>query len=397
MLLALLLTGALQALAPSPPTEVDRLRGYMAIAKGHGGLMYRLAQALARAGQAEEAVLWLKTSLDQGLDLDLGDPAFKDLRDRADFKEQLARTGDTRAVATSQVAFRIPQPKLIPEGIAWDAQTGDFFVGSLQERKIVRITSSGAITDFVPAGRDGLFDVLGLKVDPGRRRLWACTAASPRAGAAAGSSALLLYDVDSGKLLRAHWLKEPEKKHLLNDLAFTAGGEVYVTDSDTDSLYRLGPEGASLQVFIGPGTFRYPNGIALSADEKRLYVADFQNGLSVVELATKATQPLPHPPNVSPHGIDGLYVESGDLLAVQNGAGRERIVRYRLAPAGDRIDGLFVLESRNPLFRIPTTGVVAGTDFVYLANPNLEALDDDGRLKEDAHVEDLAVLRTPLR
>ena len=108
MLLALLLTGALQTPAAPPPSEVDRLRGYMAIAKGNGGLMYRLAQALARAGQAEEAVLWLKTGLDQGLDLDLGDDAFKDLRDRADFKEQLVRTQEAKAVAPSRVAFGSP-------------------------------------------------------------------------------------------------------------------------------------------------------------------------------------------------------------------------------------------------------------------------------------------------
>ena len=254
------------------------------------------------------------------------------MRDRGDFKEQVARTGEHPAVSTSRVAFRIPQPRLVPEGIAWDAQSGDFFVGSLHERKIVRIAPSGAITDFVPTGTDGLEDVLGLKVDPGRRRLWACTAASARAGAAAGSSALLAFDVDTGKLLRAYWLKEAGTKHLLNDLAFTAGGEVYVTDSDADSLYRLGAEGESLEVFIGPGTFRYPNGIALSADEKRLYVADFQSGLSVVDLATKGTQPLPLPANVSSHGIDGLYVDAGSLVAVQNGAGRERIVRYRWHP-----------------------------------------------------------------
>ena len=397
MLAALLLTGALQAAAGSPATEVDRLRSYMAIAKGNGGLMYRLAQALSRAGQAEEAVLWLKTGLDQGLDLDLGDPAFDTLRERADFREQVARAGELRAVSTSRVAFRIPQPRLIPEGIAWDAQTGDFFVGSLHERKIIRITPSGAITDFVPTGRDGLEDVLGLKVDPGSRRLWACTAASGRAGVAAGSSALLAYDVDTGKLLRAHWLKEAGTKHLLNDLAFTAKGEVYVTDSDADSLYRLGREGEGLEVFIGPGTFRYPNGIALSVDEKRLFVADFQNGLSVVDLATKVTQPLPHPANVSVHGIDGLYAEASSFLAVQNGAGRERIVRYRMAPAGDAIEGFTVLESRNPLFRLPTTGVVAGSDFVYLANANLEALDDEGRLKKDALLEEVVVLRTPLQ
>ena len=135
----------------------------------------------------------------------------------------------------------------------------------------------------------------------------------------------------------------------------------------------------------------------MSADEKRLYVADFQTGLSLVDLATKAALPLPHPANVSPHGIDGLYADESGLVAVQNGAGRDRIVRYRLSPAGDRIEGMDVLESRNPLFRLPTTGVVAGNDFVYLANPNLEALDDDGRLKKDAHLEDLVVLRLTLR
>jgi sugar lactone lactonase YvrE len=183
-------------------------------------------------------------------------------------------------------------------------------------------------------------------VDPGRRRLWACTAASARAGAAAGSSALLAYDVDTGKLLRAYWLKEAGTKHLLNDLAFTAKGEVYVTDSDADSLYRLGAEGESLEVFIGPGTFRYPNGIALSADEKRLYVADFQSGLSVVDLATKGTQPLPRPANVSSHGTTASTWMRAAWWR-QNGAGRERIV-LPLGTRGRSIEGLAVLESRNP-------------------------------------------------
>jgi hypothetical protein len=114
-------------------------------------------------------------------------------------------------------------------------------------------------------------------------------------------------------------------------------------------------------------------------------------------VATQAVRPLPHPEDVSTAGIDGLYCEGNDLLAVQNGAGRERIVRYRLDAAGERVERLEVLESRNPLFRTPTTGVVAGGDFVYLANPNLVALDDQGNLKPGAHVEDVAVLRRPLR
>jgi hypothetical protein len=106
---------------------------------------------------------------------------------------------------------------------------------------------------------------------------------------------------------------------------------------------------------------------------------------------------MPYPQNVSTAGIDGLYLAGTTLIAVQNGAGRERIVRYRLSAAGDAIEGLDVLESRNPFFRIPTTGVAVAGDFVYLANPNLQALDDEGTLRKSPHLEEVTVLQTPLR
>jgi sugar lactone lactonase YvrE len=395
MLLALVASSALFAAAADP--EVDRLRGYMAQARGHGGVMYRLAQALARAGQGDEAVRWVKSALDQGLDLDLGDAAFTSLREREDWKEQLARSEVSKPVATSRLEFRIPDPELIPEGIAWDPKSGDVFVGSLNKKKIVRVDQGGRARDFTATGQDGLEDVLGLNVDAARRTLWACTAASGRAGSRAGRSGLLAYDLDSGKVRSAVWLDNNDGRHLLNDMAVTPAGEVFVTDSDASTLWKLAVGARDLEAFVGPGTFLYPNGLALSADGARLYVADFKHGLSTVDLATKASRPLPHPDGVSPYGIDGLYRDGGDLVAVQNGAGRERIVRYRLDAKGERVERLEVLESRNPLFRTPTTGVVEGGAFVYLANPNLDALDEDGNLKKGAHLEEVVVLRAPLR
>ena len=382
---------------PTPAQEVDRFRGFMAEAPGNGGVMYRLAQALARAGQPEEAVRWLSTALDQGLDLDLADPAFQSLASRSDFAALQVKTIGLTPVSTSRIAFRISDKELIPEGIAWDAKTGDFFVGSLFRRKIVRVSADGRASDFAASGTEGLQDVLGMKVDAERRLLWVCTAASPRAGAAAGSSALFKYDLATDRLVKAYWVENKEGKHLLNDVALTAAGEVFVTDSDAATVWRLAPEGDALEVFVGPGTLLYPNGIALSSDEKRLYVADFKQGLSVLDVATKASRPLPFSAGVSTAGIDGLYAVGGDLLAVQNGAGRDRIVRYRLDPTGGSIQKLEVLESRNPFFRTPTTGVVTSDGFVYLANPNLEALDDDGNVKKDARLEEVVVLRTPVR
>ena len=400
VLAALTLTLAAAAAADPPPTpaqEADRLRGFMAEAPGNGGVMYRLAQALARAGQAEESVRWLSTALDQGLDLDLADPAFQSLASRSDFAELQVKTIGLAPVGTSRIAFRVADKELIPEGIAWDAKTGDFFVGSLFRRKIVRVSADGHASDFAATGTEGLQDVLGMKVDAERRLLWVCTAASPRAGAAAGSSALFKYDLATDRLVKAYWVENKEGKHLLNDVALAAAGEVFVTDSDAATVWRLAPGGDALEIFVGPGTFLYPNGIALSPDEKHLYVADFKHGLSLLDVATKASRPLPFSAGVSTAGIDGLYAIGGDLLAVQNGAGRDRIVRYRLDPTGESILRLEVLESRNPFFRTPTAGVFTSDGFVYLANPNLEALDDDGNVKKDARLEEVVVLRTPVR
>ena len=381
----------------SPTQEVDRIRGFMAEAPGNGGVMYRLAQALARAGQAEEAVRWLDTALDQGLDLDLADPAFQSLVARSDFAALQVKTIGLAPVSTSRMAFRVADQELIPEGIAWDEKTGDFFVGSLVRRKILRVSADGRASDFAASGALGLQDVLGMKVDAERRLLWACTAASPRAGALAGASGLFKYDLGTGGLVKAYWVEDKGGKHLLNDVALTAAGDVFVTDSDAATVWRLPAGGDALEVFVGPGTFLYPNGIALSHDEKSLYVADFKHGLSALDVATKASRPLTFPVGVSTAGIDGLYAVGGDLVAVQNGAGRERIVRYRLDPTGERILKLDVLESRNPFFRMPTTGVVTSDGFVYLANPNLEALDEDGNVRKGARLEEVVVLRTPLR
>src|SRR5262249_53874781 len=112
--------------------------------------------------------------------------------------------------------------------------------------------------------------------------------------------------------------------------------------------------------------------------------------------ATGTIRPLLHPENVSLYGIDGLYVHESGLVGVQNGAGTERIVRYRLDPEGARVVSLDVLESRNPVFAIPTTGVIVRSDFYYIANSRVDQLADDGRLKSPARLEPVVVLKVPL-
>jgi sugar lactone lactonase YvrE len=395
VLTALSLTFPLPAEETAP--SVQQLERTLTASPDHPGIWIELAAAYARAGNAAEAARWVEKALARGIDFDLaGNPAFKPLLETPSFKPLLARAAaNQRVVSRSKVAFRVPEKDLIPEGIAHDARTGSFFLGSLYKRKIVRIDKTGKASDFSKP-EDGLWDVLGMKVDPARRTLWVCSAAGASAGEQDGASGLFRYDLATGRLVSRHLLPGKPQPHLLNDVALGRNGEVFVTDSKGGGLYRLRPGQEQLEVFVELGTLIYPNGVALSPDGKKLFVADFAKGLSVVDVASRQVRPLPHPERVNVAGIDGLYLYDGSLVAVQNSAGTERIVRFRLRPGLDAIESEEILESRNPLFVIPTTGTLAGGSLVYIANSQLESLDDQGRLKPGAKLEEPVILMLPL-
>ena len=368
------------------------------VSPDNGGIQYELAVAEARVGRHADAIRWLEKAVSLGYDFDLArEPAFASLKRFEPYRELAHRLSLVTPVRSSELAFRIAEPDLVPEGIAYDPVSRAFFVGSLYKKKILRIGADGVASEFVAPGRDGLWSVLGLKVDARRRILWAASAADGREGTAAGSSALFAFDLPSGALRSRHVLESaPGRRHLLNDLALTASGEVFATDSETGAVYRLAESARSLEAWLPARTFTYPNGIALDAAERRLYVADFAKGLSIVEIATKRIRPVPHPPNVTVHAIDGLSLYGDSLVAVQNGPGMERIARLHIDATGERVTRLTVIESRNPDFDAPTTGAVAGNDYYYLANSQLEGLGEDGKLKSGVRFKDVLVLRAPL-
>lgn len=392
--IALLL--ALSIAAPLAAQDIPQIERMLGASPDHGGLWIAMATAQAKAGNKAEALKWLEKAVDRGLDFDLpDDPAFTSLRESPELKVLMARAeANRRTVSRSKVAFRLPEKDLIPEGIAYDPETGAFFVGSLYKRKIVRVDKAGKASDFAASRQDGLQEVLGMRVDPAARTLWVCSASGAADGGQDGLSSLFRYDLKSGKLLGKHDL--PGKPHLCNDIALGKNGEVFLTDSKGGMVHRLRPGASALESFVGPGTFIYPNGITISPDFQKLFVADFTKGISIVDVATGQVRPLPHPERVHVAGLDGLYLDGTSLVAVQNGAGTERIVRYRLNATLDAIESEETLESRNPLFKIPTTGALANGALVYIANSQLDAVDEQGRLKADANLQEPVILEVPL-
>ena len=98
----------------------------------------------------------------------------------------------------SAIAFTIAEKDLFPEGITYDPQTEQFFLGSIGKAKIVAVDKAGKKTDFITPGQDGMLLGLGLKVDAGRRRLWAVSNSDWGKNVISG---IHVYDIDSKKLI----------------------------------------------------------------------------------------------------------------------------------------------------------------------------------------------------
>lgn len=283
----------------------------------------------------------------------------------------------------SSIAFTLREKDLLPENLAYDPQSGDFFVGSTRKGKIVRVTPGCHERDFVPARAYGLWQVIGLKADARRRILWVLSSDGGNlVGHKAGNgnpAGLFKFDLDDGKLLAKYLLDEPGKVHFLNDLALAASGDVYVTHMfDASQVWRLDARTGTFAPFYGgDAAFHDPNGIALSADGKRLYVAS-DEGVSAIDLATRARTPVADPAAFRLGGVDGLYVQGRSIVFLQPDL--KRVARCELTGDGLRAEHCAVLEQNNPLFMHITTGVMVDSSLYYIADSQFEAVGPDGRL-----------------
>jgi len=237
-------------------------------------------------------------------------------------------------------------------------------------------------------------------VDRARGSLWAATEGTlnMRGGTArdVGRSALRRYDLGSGRLLETLEPPSGPGPHLFNDLVVDRDGGVFVTDSEEGSIWRRRVGAGRLERLAGPHALEYPNGIALSSDETKLFVAHLA-GVAVFDLTTGRTSALPHPESVTLADIDGLYRDGHRLVAIQNGLSPARVALFELTPEEDRVVGVRVLERGHPLFAaIPTTGAVADGMFYYIANAQLRAFDRDNRILPEEKLQETVILRTAL-
>jgi hypothetical protein len=263
--------------------------------------------------------------------------------------------------------FTIPEHDLFPENIAYDPVSGDYFLGSLSQRKILRIKEDGSYTDFVfrPEGAM-LLSSVGMKVDAKRRILWVCSGRYTLLAdydMAPAKTGVLKFNIDEGTLVGEWMLDQETDYHIFNDLAMAANGDVYATTTMMGRVYRMPAEGKDMELVLQLDEGSHNNGIALSDDDKYLFMT-VDRTIHRLDLGTGELVKL-EIPEADALGTDGLYYYKNSLVSQKPRFNRiTQIFLNDDATGSSRVD---TLAEGHEALAYPTTGVVVGDKLVFVA------------------------------
>lgn len=294
-------------------------------------------------------------------------------------------------IGTSSAAIEIPADRRLIEGVAWDAPRRRLFAASVAGRELLVHDARGWRA--VPGvGAGSLF---GLAVDPRRNLLWLTSGAVEQTPSPETAyRGLIALDLRSLRVVRR--VAAPAGGSP-GDLALAPDGTVYASDPQTGAVYRARPGAVALESLLPAGAMRSTQGLVVSPDGRRLYVADYAYGLAAIDLATGRIARVAARVPAMLDGIDGLIADGATLIAIQNGASPRRIVRLHLTPDGVTIARVEVLERANPAWGEPTLGLIVNGGLLYVADAQWERYGPGGAVVGEGPVRPTAIRILGLR
>ncbi|HNP70956.1 MAG TPA: hypothetical protein PLO33_17245 [Kouleothrix sp.] len=259
-------------------------------------------------------------------------------------------------MAANMNRWVLPGSQVFPEGIAYQASSGDFFVSSTTDGTIMRANAArpAAAQVFLAGGGDGRTTATGMKID-----------ASGRLFVSGGSTGqMFVYSSADGTLLgKFSGLRQPT---FINDVALTPNGDAFFTDSQSPVLYRVFTDTAGKLASEGwldlSGTpIQYGqgfnlNGIAATGDGAYLIVVQSNTGkLFRISTASKAVSEISLGGQSVTNG-DGILLDGQTLYVVRNQNG----LIVKVSMAADFASGTVVSSSGDPALAYPTTIAKAG-------------------------------------
>ena len=359
-----------------------------------GTLQYYMAMFQAQAGHPDKSLEWLKrvaarrmgfhpTAAADSIRL-WNDPAFQQVLTEIAANEP--------KVLGAREAFRLPDARFVPEGIAYDPKGKRHFIGSVAQRRILERTRAGKFVDF-----SGTAD--GSQVRPGIARRRGARASLCRvdqwiletSGRSSGERALRLRPEEPRAQVALLGPGSGQSQRRRRRREWRRGGDRFGRGERLPA--RRGERRSA--VHRSAARSFLPNGVVFAPDDKRIYVAA-ATGVASVDLASGALERLSQPDDIATGAIDGLYFYDGDLIGVQNVICPGRVVRLDLDADGKQLQGLTVLQAYHPVLDEPTTGAIVGKTLHVIGNSSVARIQPDGALREAETMQPAVILAVPL-
>ena len=365
----------------------------------HQGIMYYRGIAAALTNRPEEAVQFLREAVLVNATFDLTLKDLQVLSGKQDFEALKNLQQELqKPVIHADTAWVIKDRSLHLETVAAGEKEGIYYLSSVHQRKVLKVDKTGNTTDFTKTADDGMTAVLGIKVDKKKKLLWACASPMPEMVNfdTLSVSAVFKYDLNTGKLLDRYTPQPSSKECVFGDLVLNKSGEVFISDTQNNTLFKVNESTHALESFFTSEEFWNIQGITFSADEKFLFISDYIKGIFRLNMQTKELTQLTQEPLVSLKSIDGLIRYQNSLIAIQNGVVPMRVTRYFLNSTLDTITRFEIIDRGHPAFSEPTNGCIVGDTLYYVANSQWGGYDDKHQLKPADQLQDIVILKADL-
>jgi hypothetical protein len=271
--------------------------------------------------------------------------------------------------ASSGESLRFTTP-LMPAGLAYDAVSRRFIVGDRESRRLTVVDEfSQHVANLASAQSAGFGTIAALEIDPKLGNLWVVSggessAAKPQDPSASPKRTTLhKLQLISGRVLQSYELAERFASAAFVDVAAAADSTVLILDAAGHRVFRLRAKAQDLEVAATLPDERFVS--IAPASENLAYVAN-EEGISVVDLATRKVTPLKAGSRIDLARVARLRWHKGSLVGIQQADGAYRAVRFALDRTGQRVTGAQILDAPLPAVA-PTSAAISGGVLYYLA------------------------------
>ena len=361
------------------PDFLDKMRAVDEKRPNYPAVVYQLAKAYALNGRKTRSIQKLRQLILMDATRDFEkDPDLESIKGYKGYDEVKVLKKTLSEIEENDEVFRIINTGgLHPESFVI-LDNGDILLGSIREKKIVKVDLSGNITDWAETP----YSVLGMHADFEAGHLWVASAAMPEMigyqPSDKGNSYLLKIDLETGGIIQGMHFDE---ESMIGDVVFDQESHLWFSNSMVPLLSRdcmdttfLTGAFVRLQFDLRDTHFNL-QGLTLSDDERFVYFSDYISGIYRVTIKGQEVEEVFSTKDILLKGIDGLYYYQNSLIAVHNGVKPYRVTQYQLNEAGIHITHQKVINRGGESLGEPTLGQIKDGYFYYLANSPWGAYD----------------------